>query len=162
MIPTVGALVSNKTLQAAICYEPWTLTQSRFGVTDVLVLSRESNQEALLQCAASVEAISDLPIAKAISESSRQQLSIEGFQSSRGRGVAGGFAGKWVKVVCLGFLREQSIEVDDARVEPLIAQGKTVVFVLVNGGLKGAIALAEISLPVARPANWVRGVAITA
>lgn len=67
-----------------------------------------------------------------------------------------------MKVVCLGFLREQSIEVDEARVEPLMAQGKTVVFVLVNGGLKGAIALAEISLPVARTANWVRGVAITA
>lgn len=84
-IPTVGALISNQKLQTEIYYEPWTLTQSRFEVTDVLVLSRDSDQEALLQYAASVEAISALPIAKAISASSRQQLSIEGFRSSRGR-----------------------------------------------------------------------------
>ena len=60
-------------------------------------------------------------------------------------------------MVCLGFLREQSIAVDDARVEPLMAQGKTVVFVLVDGRLKGAIALAEIALRRAKPALSARG-----
>jgi Cu2+-exporting ATPase len=55
-------------------------------------------------------------------------------------------------VVSPGFLHEQNIEPSDQRVEPLQAQGKTVVFVLVDGKLKGAIALADIVRPEAKQA----------
>ena len=40
----------------------------------------------------------------------------------------------------------------DKRVEPLQAQGKTVVFVLIDGELKGAIALADIIRPESKQA----------
>ena len=49
-----------------------------------------------------------------------------------------------------GFLREQNIDLTDKRIEPLQAEGKTVVFVLVDGKLKGAIALADIVRPEAK------------
>jgi Cu2+-exporting ATPase len=55
-------------------------------------------------------------------------------------------------VVSPGFLREQKIDLIDKRIEPLQAQGKTVVFVLVDGKLKGAIALADIVRPEAKQA----------
>jgi len=55
-------------------------------------------------------------------------------------------------VVSPGFLREQKIDFYDKRVEPLQAQGKTVVFVLVDGKLKGALALADIVRPEAKQA----------
>lgn len=51
-----------------------------------------------------------------------------------------------------GYLDEQKIDMTDKRVEPLQAQGKTVVFVLVDGKLKGAIALADIIRPEAKQA----------
>jgi magnesium-transporting ATPase (P-type) len=55
-------------------------------------------------------------------------------------------------VVSPGYLHEQSIDLIDKRVEPLQAQGKTVVFVLVDGTLQGAIALADIIRPEAEQA----------
>jgi Cu2+-exporting ATPase len=43
-----------------------------------------------------------------------------------------------------GYLKENDIEMKDDRIEKLNAQGKTVVFVLINDQLQGAIALADI------------------
>jgi Cu2+-exporting ATPase len=51
-----------------------------------------------------------------------------------------------------GYLREQNIELADDRIEPLQAQDKTVVFILVDGQLKGAMALADIIRPEAKQA----------
>ena len=55
-------------------------------------------------------------------------------------------------MVSPGYLREQNIQIADERIGPLQAQGKTVVFVLVDGELKGAIALADIVRPEAKQA----------
>ena len=77
---------------------------------------------------------------------------MENFKGIPGKGAEGRVEGKEIKVVSPGFLREQKIEMTDERVEPLQAQGKTVVFVLVDGALKGAIALADIIRPEAKQA----------
>jgi Cu2+-exporting ATPase len=60
--------------------------------------------------------------------------------------------GKEVMVVSPGYLREQGIEMNDERVAQLSSQGKTVVFVLVGGGLAGAVALADIIRPESKKA----------
>jgi len=59
-------------------------------------------------------------------------------------------------VVSPGYLHEQNIGMTDTRVGPLQAHGKTVVFILVDGTLKGAIALADIVRPEARQAIAAR------
>ena len=51
-----------------------------------------------------------------------------------------------------GYLREHGIEMMDARIERLSAQGKTVIFVLVDGRLAGALALADVIRPESREA----------
>ena len=102
--------------------------------------------------AASVDAHSEHPIAKAIAAASEKKLPVEGFMSITGKGAEGRVEGKNIKVVSPGYLREQNIEFSDERIEPLQAQGKTVVFVLVDGKLKGAIALADIIRPEAKQA----------
>lgn len=135
---------SARKLQAIIFDKTGTLTEGRFGVTDTLVLSQDIDEETLRKYAASVDANSEHPIAGAIAASSEKKLSVEGFKSIPGQGAEGRVEGKEVKVVSPGFLREQNIDLTDERVDPLQAQGKTVVFVLVDGALKGAIALADI------------------
>ncbi len=60
--------------------------------------------------------------------------------------------GKDVKIVSPGYLREHGIAVPDERIEPLSSQGKTVIFVMIDGTLKGAIALADIIRPESREA----------
>jgi Cu2+-exporting ATPase len=154
-----GLLIRNRVsfegarkLQAVIFDKTGTLTEGRFGVTDTLVLSQDIDEETLRKYAASVDANSEHPIAKAIAGSSEKKLPVENFKSIPGKGAEGRVDGKEVKVVSPGFLHEQNISLTDKRVEPLQAQGKTVVFVLVDGKLKGAIALADIVRPEAKQA----------
>ncbi|MDP4029734.1 MAG: heavy metal translocating P-type ATPase, partial [Gallionella sp.] len=141
LIRNRGAFEGARKLQAIIFDKTGTLTEGRFGVTDTLVLAQDMDEDTLRKYAASVDANSEHPIAKAIAESYEQKLPVEGFKSIPGKGAEGRVDGKDIKVVSPGFLREQNIAHDDQRVEPLQAQGKTVVFVLVDGKLKGAIAL---------------------
>src|SRR5664280_1763447 len=143
---------SARKLQAVIFDKTGTLTEGRFGVTDTLVLSPEIDEDTLRKYAASVDANSEHPIAKAIAASSEKKLPVENFKSIPGKGAEGRVDGKDVKVVSPGFLHEQNINLNDTRIDPLQAQGKTVVFVLVNGNLKGAIALADIIRPEAKQA----------
>ena len=154
-----GLLIRNRVafegarkLQAIIFDKTGTLTEGRFGVTDTLVLSDGIDEETLRKYAASVDANSEHPIAKAIADSSETTLPVENFKSIPGKGAEGRVDGKDIKVVSPGFLREQNIDLTDVRVEPLQAEGKTVVFVLVDGKLKGAIALADIVRPEAKQA----------
>jgi len=143
---------SARKLQAVIFDKTGTLTEGRFGITDTLVLSPDIDEDTLRKYAASVDANSEHPIAKAIAASSEKKLPVENFKSIPGKGAEGRVDGKDVKVVSPGFLHEQNINLNDTRIDPLQAQGKTVVFVLVNGNLKGAIALADIIRPEAKQA----------
>lgn len=121
-------------------------------MTDTLILGEDITEEALRTYAASVDASSEHPIAKAIAAASEKKLPVEGFKSITGKGAEGRVDGKDIKVVSPGYLREQNIELTDERIEPLQAQGKTVVLVLVDGKLKGAMALADIVRPEAKQA----------
>jgi Cu2+-exporting ATPase len=154
-----GLLIRNRVafegarnLQAIIFDKTGTLTKGRFGVTETLILSPDINEETLRSYAASVDANSEHPIAQAIAAASEKKLPVEGFKSLTGRGAEGRVEGKDIKVVSPGYLRDQNIALSDARVQPLQAQGKTVVFVLVDGKLKGAIALADLVRPEAKQA----------
>jgi Cu2+-exporting ATPase len=154
-----GLLIRNRVafegarkLQAIIFDKTGTLTEGRFGVTDTLLLSEDIDEETLRRYAASVDANSEHPIAKAIAGASEKKSPVENFKGIAGKGAEGRVEGKEIKVVSPGFLREQNINLTDKRIEPLQAQGKTVVFVLVDGKLKGAIALADIVRPEAKQA----------
>jgi Cu2+-exporting ATPase len=154
-----GLLIRNRVafegarkLQAVIFDKTGTLTEGRFGVTETLVMDDDIDEETLRTYAASVDAHSAHPIAKAIAAASEKKLPVENFKSITGKGAEGRVEGKDVKVVSPGYLRDQNIALADQRVEPLQAQGKTVVFVLVDGQLKGAIALADIVRPEAKQA----------
>ena len=154
-----GLLIRNRVafegarkLQAIIFDKTGTLTEGRFGVSDTLILGEDINEEMLRTYAASVDAHSEHPIAKAIAAASEHKLPVDAFKSLTGKGAEGRVEGKDIKVVSPGYLRDNSIALTDPRVEPLQAQGKTVVFIVVDGKLKGAIALADIVRPEAKQA----------
>ena len=154
-----GLLIRNRVafegarkLQAIIFDKTGTLTEGRFGVSDTLILGEDITEEMLRTYAASVDAHSEHPIAKAIAAASEDKLPVDAFKSLTGKGAEGRVEGKDIKVVSPGYLRDNNIALTDPRVEPLQAQGKTVVFILVDGKLKGAIALADIVRPEAKQA----------
>jgi P-type Cu2+ transporter len=147
-----NAFERARNVKAVIFDKTGTLTEGRFGVTDTLLLSQDVDEETLRKYAASVDANSEHPIAKAIAASSDKKLRVDNFKSIPGKGAEGRVDGRDVKVISPGFLLEQKIGMTDERVGPLQAQGKTVVFVLVDGKLKGALALADIVRPEAKQA----------
>ncbi|MDY6909304.1 MAG: heavy metal translocating P-type ATPase [Thermodesulfobacteriota bacterium] len=134
----------GRNIQAIIFDKTGTLTKGEFGVTDTVIFSDGIEEKELLKYAASVEMHSEHPIAKGIAASVERPPKVENFKSIPGKGAQGDVDGRAVKVVSPGFLRENDIPMQDERIDRFNSQGKTVVFVMVDGNLAGAIALADI------------------
>jgi len=152
LIRNRAAFERARNIQAIIFDKTGTLTQGKFGVTDTITFSNDIDEKLLLKYVASVEVHSEHPIAKGIVFSSKETFSVEGFRAIPGKGAQAKVNSRDVKVVSPGYLREQNIPVTDERVDKLFSQGKTVVFVMIDGKLCGAIALADIIRPESKKA----------
>lgn len=147
LIRNRAAFEQARNIQAIIFDKTGTLTEGRFGVTDILTLAQNQDQHELLVYAASVEAHSEHLIAKGIVSSANKTFPVEDFKAIPGKGAQGKVNGKDVKIVSPGYLEENNLPLDDERIGKLSSQGKTVVFVIINGTITGAIALADIVRP---------------
>ena len=146
-----SAFEQVRNIQAIIFDKTGTLTEGKFGVTDVVSFAGKANTE-ILKYAASVEAYSEHPIARGVVSSVEERFPIDSFRAIPGKGAEARVNGKEVKVVSPGYLKEAGIAVNEERVEKLSSQGKTVIFVLIDGILDGAIALADIIRPESKTA----------
>ena len=146
------AFENARNLQAIIFDKTGTLTEGRFGITDTLVFDDNLDEDGLLRIAAAVEARSEHPIAQAIAVAVERPPAVEGFAAIPGKGAEGTVEGRAVKVVSPGYVRAQGLAIDDPRFEALSGQGKTVVFVMIDGVLAGAIALADVIRPESKEA----------
>jgi Cu2+-exporting ATPase len=144
LIRNRAAFESARKIQAIIFDKTGTLTEGKFGITDTITLSGDMDKDTVLKFAASVERYSEHPIAKAIASSLENHFQVDSFKAIPGKGAEGVIEGKKVMIVSPGYLREQGNQVKNEKIDQLHKQGKTVVFLLVNGELKGAIALADI------------------
>jgi Cu2+-exporting ATPase len=152
LIRSRAAFERARNIQAIIFDKTGTLTEGKFGVADTIVFDKSIGQGELLKYAASVEARSEHPLAKGITSSSKETFPVKDFKAITGKGAEGNVNGKNVKIVSPGYLREQKISVEDERVKKLSSQGKTVVFIMIDGALKGALALADIIRPESKDA----------
>src|SRR5205809_1411278 len=152
-----SAFERARELDAVVFDKTGTLTEGRFGVTDIVSLDGRTEHE-ILRLAAALESRSEHPIAagivRAATERAVQHPAPDGFAAIPGKGARGIVDGAEVKVVSRGYLRDQGLGVRDQgeRVQRLAGQGKTVVYVVADGTLIGAIALADIIRPESREA----------
>jgi Cu2+-exporting ATPase len=72
---------------------------------------------------------------------------VESFRNLTGRGVEATVDGHAVKVVSPGYLIVKGLGIENVEVARLQAEGKTVVFVVLDAAVIGAIALADIIRP---------------
>jgi Cu2+-exporting ATPase len=144
LIRNRAAFERARNIQAIIFDKTGTLTLGKFGVTDTVSFSDDPNKEDLLKYAASLESQSEHPIAQGIADSTEDKFHVEGFKAIPGKGVEGRIDGREVKVVSPGYLRENKVSIEDEKLKSISAEGKTIVYVLIDGKLKGAIALADI------------------
>jgi Cu2+-exporting ATPase len=154
-----GLLIRDRTaferarnIQAILFDKTGTLTQGKFGVTDTITLKGNLKEKELLKYAASVEAYSEHPIAQGVVSSVEETFPTEDFKAIPGKGAQAKVNGKEVRVVSPGYLEENNVSVDDERINQLTSQGKTVIFVMIDGEVKGAIALADIIRPESKEA----------
>ena len=158
-----GLVIRNRTaferarhIQAMIFDKTGTLTEGRFGVTDVVSLADGIDEHTLLSYAAALEAHSEHPIARGVVDSTAAEVSallhVESFKALPGRGVEGTIQGKKIQLVSPGFLEGRGIAHSDERIERFRKQGKTIAFVIIEGVIAGAIALADIVRPESRQA----------
>ena len=154
-----GLLIRDRTAfeearntEAIIFDKTGTLTKGEFGITDMLVFDEAFSESEVISYAAAVETQSEHPIAKGIVNGTDDRWPVNRFKAIPGKGAEGTVKGRDVKVVSPGFVRAQGMKIDDPRFEELSAQGKTVVFVLIDDKLAGAIALADIIRPESKAA----------
>jgi Cu+-exporting ATPase len=104
----------------------------------------------LLRLIASLESVSEHPLGEAIvtraQEDGIELAPVEAFQSVTGRGVTGSVAGRGVVVGTPTLLSEWGVDAAPlaSRSEALADQGKTPLFIAVDGRLEGVIAVADV------------------
>jgi len=138
-----AAFEQARNLDAVIFDKTGTLTEGIFTVTDVLNFNDQFSDDEILKYAASLETNSEHPLAKGILEKVDETWELEEFNSITGKGIEGTVKGKSIKVVSPGYIREQELEYPEEEVEEISSQGKTVVFVIIDDQLAGAIALGD-------------------
>ena len=138
-----AAFEQARNLDAVIFDKTGTLTKGTFTVTDILNFNDQFSDDELLKYAASLETNSEHPLAKGILEKADETWEPEQFNSITGKGIQGRVNGKSVKVVNPGYIREQELAYPEDKVEEISSQGKTVVFVVIDDQLAGAIALGD-------------------
>jgi len=150
------ALERTRQLDIVLFDKTGTLTLGRPRVTGIW--AADGDEVAMLRLAGSVEAESEHPLARAIVERAREQVTlapVSSFAADPGRGVRGVVDGSEVEVVGPRRLRERGIEVpsDGApSVEQWRARGATVLYLLRNGEVTGSLALEDEVRPESREA----------
>ena len=147
----MGILLKNGTVlqeiqkvQTVVFDKTGTLTEGKPVVTDVI-----GDEGEVLSLAASLEDVSQHPLAQAIvNQASELGISlhpVENFQALHGKGVTGIINGKQVLLGNAKLLADLAIPHDyQERFDLLEKEAKTVVFLSVDGQLKGLIALQDV------------------
>ena len=142
-----SAFERARELDAIVFDKTGTLTEGRFGVTDVVPLG-DLGEGEILRLAAAVETQSEHPIAAGIVRAAEDRKidvpQAEHVRAIPGKGAEGAVGGRDLKVVSPSYLRGEGREPEDARVATLAEQGKTVVYVVLQGRVVGALAMADI------------------
>ena len=136
-----------------------TVTEGRPTVTDVVLAPGSARTaEDLLRLVASLEASSEHPLADAIVRHAKDKglplAPSESFQSVTGRGAVGVVSGSAMAVGNPALMADYAIQVDPLRAEAerLSGEGKTPMYVAVDGELAGLLAVADPIKPTSREA----------
>ncbi len=122
-----------------------TLTEGRLAVTDVVPFG--DSLEDVLGVAASLESMSEHPIAKAIVVMAQEEgiklKQVENFSAVRGKGVVGTIDGKQFFVGNRTLSGNKSVSFPEKQAQELENEGKTVILVGGEKGVMGLIALGD-------------------
>ncbi|MSS74416.1 copper-translocating P-type ATPase, partial [Candidatus Pacearchaeota archaeon] len=138
------AIQTMKEVKTIVFDKTGTITKGKPEVTNIISLVKESY---LLEVSASLEKLSEHPIARAIvvKANLKSYKPVKGFKILRGRGVEGNIGTKKVFIGNRTLMSEQKIDLRkfNDELEFLESQGKTTMIVVENKKLIGIIAVAD-------------------
>lgn len=144
------ALEAARTIDTVLFDKTGTLTRGEFGVIDIWTIGGQSKDE-VLTLAASLDALSEHPIAKAVvAKAKSHELALQEphkFEALKGRGVKALLAGKETMVGGPALLESMEIKIPGElakQMEEASQKGQTIIFVVQERALLGALALADV------------------
>ena len=157
LIRNAESLERARKLTTIVLDKTGTVTEGKPAVSDVIPLA-PATREHLLLFAAAVERLSEHPLAEAIVENARRSLSAipgaDEFRSETGLGVAGVVEGRAVIAGNAQMMNDHSIDVSALadQAERLSSDGKSLLFVAVDGAVFGVIGIADRIKPSSQEA----------
>ena len=155
LIKDAASLERAHEVDTVILDKTGTITRGEPSVTDVRAVAGES-EERLLALAAAVEVGSEHPLGEAIVRAARERgvalAPVTGFEATVGQGAQASVEGRSVLVGNASLMRDRGIDPAMGDVEGrepttlaanLAGEGKTPVFVAVDGHVRGVIAIAD-------------------
>ena len=148
LIKDAEALERMAAVDTLIVDKTGTLTMGQPKLTDTVALG-ELSEADLLSLAAALERGSEHPLAEAIVEGADAQgaprLEAEDFEAVTGMGVRGKISGRAVALGNSAMMREMGLDTAkaDEKADTLRAEGKTAMFIAVDGTLAGIVAVAD-------------------
>ena len=154
LIRNAAVLETLEGVETLIVDKTGTLTEGKPRLVSVLV-DPGVDERQLLRLAASLEHVSEHPLAAAIVEGARSRhldfSPVTNFESATGRGVTGDVEGHRVAIGNLNFFKELRLDPSGLaeRAEALRTQGQTVMFAAVDGRPAGLLGVADPIKPAA-------------
>jgi Cu2+-exporting ATPase len=152
------ALEKARTLDTIIFDKTGTLTRGTPAVSDLAAVSGATESD-LLASAASVESTSEHPLGKAIIAAARRRnidpIAVAGFKSLPGRGAAATVQGRTIAIGGPRLLAESKLQLTPELQQTTriwAQEGKTVLYVLSDGAVLGAIAAEDEIRPESKQA----------
>ncbi|WP_422022326.1 heavy metal translocating P-type ATPase [Pyruvatibacter mobilis] len=157
LIRSGDALQTSEKLDSLILDKTGTITRGEPALTDV-VSAEGSDETEVLRLAASLERGSEHPLGEAIVKGAEDRgldlTSAEGFAAIPGHGVSGGIDGKDVLLGNAKLMHDRHVAIDTltADWERLATEGKTPMYVAVDGKAAGLVAVADTVKPDSKEA----------
>ncbi|HET9000820.1 MAG TPA: copper-translocating P-type ATPase [bacterium] len=149
LIKNAATLEQVSRITAVVMDKTGTLTEGRPRLTDIVGVNGLQPDE-VLRFAAAAEAHSGHPLSKAVlEEAERRKLSVDGevtgFENLAGHGVRATVSGREVMVGTAKLMRDHGIDLApvQAHLDRLLAGGKTIMLVTVDGRIAGVAAAAD-------------------
>lgn len=148
LFKTASALEAAGKTQYVVLDKTGTVTEGKPQVTDITP-SEGISQQTLLRMAASLEAQSEHPLARAIRDQVVDTVAVEDFCALPGHGIQGTIAGKAALGGSAALMEEQGLMTEPMRQagDTLSAMGKTPLYFALGGHLLGLIAVADVVKP---------------
>lgn len=156
LIKSGEALETAHRIDTVVLDKTGTITEGNPRVTDIITDGLIS-QDELLRLSASAEVGSEHPLGEAIVSSARERnmelIKVESFEAIPGQGIQVLTQGKQVLLGNRKLMEERSIEITlQQEYDRLAEEGKTPMFVAVDGKLVGIIAVSDVIKPTSSKA----------